>query len=117
MLGDFNVETKEKIISEFMNTDNLKNLAKQKTCFKNPECPSCIDLILTNCPKSFQNNSVFETGLSDFHKMTITVMKQHFSKLKPKVISYRDYKNFRNNEFRAELDDELLKRDLNNMEY
>ena len=43
-------------------------------------------------------------GLSDFHKLTTTVLKQYFPKPKPKIVNYRDYRNFRNDEFRAELD-------------
>ena len=117
LFGDFNVEVEEKNLSNFMSVHNLKSLIKQKTCFKNPENPACIDLILTNSPRSFQNSSVFETALSDFHKLTITVVKQYFPKLKPKVVNYRDYRNFRYNEFRAELDNEMLKHDLGNMEY
>ena len=116
LLGDFNVEVEEKNLSNFMSIHNLKTLIKQKTCFKNPENPAFIDLILTNSPRGFQNSSVFETGLSDFHKLTITVLKQYFPKLKPKVVNYRDYRSFRNNEFRAELDNEMLKHDLG-MEY
>ena len=100
-----------------MSVHNLKTLIKQKTCFKNPENPTCIDLILTNSPRSFQNSSVFETGLSDFHKLTITVLKQYFPKLKLKVVNYRDYQNFQNHEFRAELGNEMSKHDLDNMEY
>ena len=100
-----------------MNSYSLRNLVKQKTCFKNPENPACIDLILTNFPRSFQNSNVFETGLSDFHKLTTTVLKQYFPKLKPKVVNYRDYRKFRNEEFRAQLDNEILKHDINNMEY
>ena len=34
---------------------------------------------------SFQNTDTFETGLSDFHKLTFTVLKQHFLKQKPGV--------------------------------
>ena len=83
LLGDFNAEPEEESISEFLNLCNLKNLVKQNTCFKNPDKPTCIDLILTNCPRSFQNTDTFETGLSDFHKLTFTVLKQHFSKQKP----------------------------------
>ena len=60
---------------------------------------------------------MFETGLSDFHKLTTTVLKQYFPKPKPKIVNYRDYKNFRNDEFRAELDNEILKHDINNIEY
>ena len=78
LLGHFNVEVEEKNLSNFMSVHNLKALIKQKTCFKNPENPTCIGLILTNSPRSFQNSSVFETGLSDFHKLTIIVLKQHF---------------------------------------
>ena len=117
LLGDFSVEVDEKNMSEFMNLYNLRNLVKQKTCFKNPENPSCIDLILTNSPRSFQNSNVFETGLSDFHKLTTTVLKQYFPKLKPKVVNYRDYRKFHNEELRALLDNEILKHDINNMEY
>ena len=60
---------------------------------------------------------MFETGLSDFHKLTTTVLKQYFPKAKPKIVNYRDYRNFRNNEFRAELDNGILKLDINNIEY
>ena len=34
------------------------------------------------------------TGISDFHKMTITEMKVIFKKQKPKIILYHNYKNF-----------------------
>ena len=115
LLGDFNVEVEEKNMSE--NLYNLRNLVKQKTCFKNPENPSCIGLILTNSLRTFQNSNVFEAGLSDFHKLTTTVLKQYFPKLKPKVVNYRDYRKFHNEEFRALLDNEILKHDINNMEY
>ena len=65
-----------------------------------PENPSCIDLILTSNPISFQNSGVIDTGLSDFHKMTFTVMKTTFVKLKSNIIHYRDYRKFSNNKFR-----------------
>ena len=74
-----------------MSVHNLITLIKQKTCFKNPENPACIGLIPTNSLRSFQNSSVFETGFSDFHKLTITVLKQYFPNLKPKLVNYRDY--------------------------
>ena len=82
---------------------NLKSLVRVPTCFKNPENPSCIDLILTNSPYFFQSSCVIETGLSGFHKMTVAVIKASFQKLKPKIISFRNYKLFSN---------ELYKKDL-----
>ena len=41
------------------------------TCFKNPEKPSCTDLILTNYHRSFQNSCAIEAELSDFHKLVV----------------------------------------------
>ena len=53
-LGDFNTEIEETTMKSFCESYNLTNLIKQPTCFKNPNKPSCIDLLLTNRPKSFQ---------------------------------------------------------------
>ena len=55
--------------------------------------------MLTTKPRSFQTRCVIETGISDFHKMTIPVPKMNFRKLSPKVINYRDFKNFDNERF------------------
>ena len=95
----------------------MKNLVKQNTCFKNPDKPTCINLILTNCTCSFQNTDTFETELSDFHKLTFTVLKQHFPKQKPKDVIHRQYKNFRSDYFRIKLENALLKYDFNNIDY
>ena len=37
-----------------------------------------------------------ETGLSDFHKVILTVMKVFYKKQKPIIITYRSYKHFSN---------------------
>lgn len=65
--------------------------------------PKCIDFMLTERENSFQNSCVNETGLSDFYKMAITVLKSNFQKAEPKIISYRDFKNFSNDRFRSSL--------------
>ena len=95
----------------------MKNIVKQKTCFKNPERPSCIDLILTNSSRSFQDPCTVETGLSNFHKLAVTVLKLYFPKQKPNIQNFRDYKRFQNNLFRSELDYELSKFDVCNLEF
>ena len=74
ILGDFNSEIDEDAMKDFCVIYNFKSLINHPTCFKNPENPSCIYLILTNRPMSFHNTSVIETGLSDFHKLTVTVL-------------------------------------------
>ena len=92
----------------FCETYKLRNLVKHPTCLKNLENPSCIDLLLTNKPLSFQTTAVIETGLSDFHKMIVAVMKMHFPKMKPRVIRYQKYKTFNNNAFVNTYDKSLL---------
>ena len=81
-----------------------KNIDRDKTCFKNCINPNCMDLIITNRPKSFQESEVIETGLSDFHKMSLTVMKVFYNKQKPKIFQYRKYKDFSNEDFMHELE-------------
>ena len=73
-------------MESFCESYRFKSLIKDPTCFKNPESPSCIDLILTNNPYSFQNSLVMENGLSDFHKMIFSLMKTTFQKLKPRIV-------------------------------
>ena len=53
LIGDFNAEDSEPCISQFLHQYESKNLVKDKTCFKNPNNPSCIDLFLTNKPSRF----------------------------------------------------------------
>ena len=105
--GDLNVQEHESSIQDFLIEFSAKNLVKDKTCFKNLDNPSCIDLFLTNSSQSFQNTTTVSTGLSDFHKMTVTVMKTTFPKAKPKVLLYRDFSKFIENNFRRELKDKI----------
>ena len=94
ILGDFNSKMSEDVMLNFCSLFSLKNLIKEPTCYKNLDNPSCIDLILTNKAKSFQNSKAYETGLSDFHKLIITVLKTSFRKQPPNIITYRDYKKY-----------------------
>ena len=70
----------------------MKSVNKEPTCFKNPHNSSCIDFILTNSPGNFFKADTSFTGLSDFHKLIMSVSKTTF--LKPKEIIYRDFKKF-----------------------
>ena len=66
--------------------------------YKNSASPCCIDLTSMNSPRSFQNYSVVETGLSDFHRIFVNVLKTTFQRLPPKIKNYSDDSNFVNNE-------------------
>ena len=66
----------------------VKNLIKDNTCFKNPLKPSCIDLIITNRSKNFQSSVAVETGLSDFHKIMLSVMKVIYKKQNSNIVTF-----------------------------
>ena len=102
-IGGINVNGNESSMKEFCNLNGLKSLINEPACFKNPEIPTWIDLILTNRLTYFQLSTVLETGLSDFHVLTVTEFKMGFTKSKPCIITYRDYKKFSNNAFRSEI--------------
>ena len=86
ILGDFNIEMEEQQIKAFCDNYGLKSLIRQPTCYESPSNPTCIDLIITNAPQKFQSTGVLETGLSDLHLKTVTVMRKIFNKLKPRTI-------------------------------
>ena len=58
LMGDFNVEPNDANMKDFCQIYGCKNIIKEKTCFQNPINPTCIDLIITNRPKSFQESEV-----------------------------------------------------------
>ena len=87
IVGHFNSEMTESVMENFCETYHLHNLIKDATCFKNPDKPSCIDILLTNFPKSFLKSQTSETGLSDFHKLTLIVLKIHYKKQTPLISS------------------------------
>ena len=103
MLGDFNSTVNEEEMADFCDMYDLHNLIKEPTCFKSIENPSLIDLILTNRTNNFQHSRVVETGLSDFHKMTVTVMKNHSKKKEPIRIVYHDKSKFDAIKFRDKI--------------
>ena len=99
ILGDFNCEMTEPVMKTFSDSYNLKSLVKEATCFKNVNKPSCIDLILTNKPLCFQHTNIIETGLSDFHKLALTILRSKFQMQPTKILHYRCYRGFNNELF------------------
>ena len=94
IMGDFNADVSDPSMISFCTLFKLKS--------------SCIDLFLTNCLRSFHNTCSYETGLSDFHMLVVAVLRTGFEPLPPKIIKYRNYKNFHEDKFRC-----LFKKRLN----
>ena len=90
----------------------LCNLVKEKTCFKNMQNPSCIDLLLTNNVYAFQQTTAICTGLLDCHKLVLMVLKITVPRSLPKQITYRDYKQFDPSKFKKELKNVLTKENI-----
>ena len=84
LVGDFNTKVNDVVTKQFLEVYGLKCLVHKNTCFKSLNNPSCIDLFLTNCHNSFKHTTVLSSGLSDCHKLVLTVMKTMFPKAKTK---------------------------------
>ena len=78
ILEDFNAGIAEPQMKSFCETYSFTSLIKHPTCYKNLDNATCIDLILTNVPRTFQSTCVIEKGLSDFHLMALTIMRKMF---------------------------------------
>ena len=52
------------------------------------------------------------TGLSDDHKMNVTVLKTTSLKSKPRVITYMDYRSSENDKLKTDLDSSLRVRNV-----
>ena len=83
LVGNFNAEISEVCLNSFLYQHELKNLVKERTCSKIVSNPSCIDFFLTNIALYFQHTETVFTGLSDFHKLILTVLKTTNRKTNP----------------------------------
>ena len=106
VMGDINIDTTEaeqaklinRLLIELCITYDLSNLVTESTCITYTH-ESSIDVILTNRKQSFMLSKAVETGLSDFHKMVTTFMRNTYSRQEPIKIFYRNYSNFDKTKF------------------
>ena len=97
------MDVKKAYMSNVCSNFHFKSLFKEPICFKNPENPTVIDLILTEFSLSFLNSCVVETRQSNFHKIVLPVFKVTCKKLVSIKINYKDYKKLNIEAFRVEL--------------
>ena len=119
LAGDLNIDlldpSKDTLnhLSDLLDVFNLKNLIKEPTCFMSDK-GSLIDIILTNKPRSFHKTQGFVTGISDFHKLVVTVLRSYYKKLPPKNILCRNVKRFEKITFLRDLNSSLIQGELYN---
>ena len=75
--------------SSLFNTLCLENLINEPTCLKSAT-RFCIGLIPTNKKLLFMRSGTFESGLSEFDKVTNTILRKTIATGNPKTILYRD---------------------------
>ena len=102
LAGCFNAEDDEHCLNTFLYQQDLYNLVKVGTCFKNSSKPISIKLFLTTKKARFQNTVAICSSLSDFHKFVLMTLKHNLTK-KPFEILYWDYKKFNSESFNKDL--------------
>ena len=108
-MGNFNVDVKKEFAFHlFCNQYQLTSLNNDPACYKNIDNHSCIDPLLTNSTNSFESTCTIETGLSDFHKLVVTVINKKHEQIPPKLystgITKFDYAIFNDKTFMEFLD-------------
>lgn len=112
IIGDFNIEPSDERLKCFLESQILHNHVNFKTCFKSLR-GSCIDLILSNSRHSLHSTGSLNTGISDYHQLVYTVLKSTYTKLPPKKIEYRSFRNFVKKDFLNDLSEGLF---INNID-
>ena len=95
-------------LSDLCDIFSLLNLISEVTCVKS-SVGSLIDVMLTNRPRRFHYTSLIDTGMSDCHKLILSLFRAFFKRIPAKTIEYRNYSKFSLEAFLHELDQELNK--------
>ena len=74
IFGDFNVSVENSHFQNLMRIYDLSPLIKEPTFFQSHD-PTCIDNFQTNQKAMLKLSRLFETSLSDHHKLISLVMK------------------------------------------
>ena len=107
LLGDFNISRDGGRLKEFCNSFSLDHLIKTRTCYIGTN-PSSIDHIITNMTSLFMRSCTVEMGISDYHKLIMSICRMTFAKGKSKKFYYRCYKNFGGKPFSGDSDKKFV---------
>ena len=93
MLGDLNIVRDNTQLQNFCESILFEHLIKKATCHKG-DAPTRFDDIKLNTPKRFMKSVALETGISDRHRMIVTVFRSRFAKGKLKNFYYGCYEMY-----------------------
>ncbi len=100
---NINMKGKVSELHDLCNLYNLNNIVKEPTCFKSQDNPSLIDVTLVAKPRCLHETVVFDTGLSDFHKIICVCTKVYVPHEVPRKIVYRSFKSFDENKYKEDI--------------
>ena len=109
IFGAFNLSVKNSHLQSLTKICNLSGLIHEPTSFPSHDT-TCVDNFLTNQKAIIELISLFETGLSDQHKLISIVMKSGIFRLALLKKAYRSYKTFALEHFNI-----VLKRELESL--
>ena len=96
-------------LSGLSDVSNQTNLVKNATCFKSKNKETLVNVMLTNKPKCFFKSHNFVLALSDFHKLTVSILRvQKPSKTFLKSYYLLENENFNQDAFLHDLDSRLI---------
>ncbi len=106
ILGDINVDflRHKNSIQDELDVFYLQNLVEGPTCFKNPDNPSSVDVILTTCHRRVASCENLNIGVSDHHNIVVASTKMHASRYEKRHITYRSYRHFNEDTFLNDLE-------------
>ena len=103
-MDDLNIDISDKtkdnnnFLSNLRDTFSLQNIITEKT-YHEANVGASVDIMLTNRPRSFHMISIFETRISDQHKLILSFFRSYFRRIPPKPIDYRENKTFGKSKF------------------
>ena len=83
LIGDFDIFHDDKLLREFCNSFSLGHIIKTLTCYIGSSTSS-IDHNITNMTSLFMKPCTVETGISDYHKLIMSICRMTFAKGKSK---------------------------------
>ena len=93
-MGDLNIDISDKSncnnnsLSDIYDTFSLQNIIIGKSCHKSNVGKS-VHIMLTIRPKSFHKTGTFETGISNHHKLTLSVFHSYSIFNQQRILNFR----------------------------
>ena len=108
--------SKNNYLFDLCDNFSFKNIAERKTSFRTLSGTS-LDILLTHSTRNIHSTAIMRAGLSDHHKMTTSLLRSDYEMFPPKKAEYGNYKKLDCKHCLRDLNEELLKDDMDDNLY